>query len=173
VAKFSEVLKQYGVSSVTGDRYAAQWPVLAFQKHGIAYRPSDLNRSQIYSAFEPLLNSGRVELLDHPKLLQQLIGLVRKGEKIDHKSGEHDDHANACAGAIVLAQTSGSPWMFSCNGIRLGGTMPVSSPMAVPSATARPVGKALLGVPPHARKFLEIEEHQVRCSPGSGGSATQ
>lgn len=103
VAKFSEVLKLYGISSVTGDRYAAQWPVLAFQKHGITYRPAELNRSQIYSALEPLLNSGRVELLDHPKLLMQLIGLVRKGEKIDHSSGEHDDHANACAGALVLA----------------------------------------------------------------------
>ena len=119
VAKFSDVLKQYGCFSVTGDRYAAQWPVLAFQKHGITYRPSDLTRSQLYSAFEPLLKSGRAELLDHPKVLQQLIGQVRKGERIDHQSGEHDDHANACAGAIVLAQASGSPWIFSCAGTRL------------------------------------------------------
>jgi hypothetical protein len=162
VAKFSEVLKQYGCFSVTGDRYAAQWPFLAFQKHGITYRPSGLNRSQLYSAFEPLLNSGRVELLDHPTVLQQLIGLVRKGDRIDHQSGEHDDHANACAGAIVLAQVSSSPWIFSCNGVRLGASTPVSSPVPLPSAPARPQGTELLSVPKISLKFLTVEELQER-----------
>ncbi|NOU09382.1 MAG: hypothetical protein HOO98_05100 [Nitrospira sp.] len=115
VQKFAEVLKQYRCSTVQGDRYAAQWPILAFQKHGIHYRPAELNRSQIYSTFEPLLNSGRVELLDHPKLLQQFIGLVRKSEKIDHASGEHDDHCNSVAGACVCAvQTeSQEPYAFN------------------------------------------------------------
>ena len=103
VKKFAEVLKQYRCTSVQGDRYAAQWPVLAFEKQGITYRPADLNRSQLYAAFEPLLNSGQVELLDHSKLFEQLIGLMRKGEKIDHQSGEHDDWANAAAGACVNA----------------------------------------------------------------------
>jgi hypothetical protein len=103
VEKFSYTLKAYGCSSVTGDRYAAQWPVQAFSKFGIEYRPAELNRSQVYAAFEPLLNSGKVELLDYAKLLQQFIGLVRKGEKIDHASGDHDDHANAAAGVVVLA----------------------------------------------------------------------
>ena len=103
VKKFAPIIKQYGgLSEVTGDAYAAQWPVLAFAKYGITYKPSVLNRSQIYGAFEPLLNSGRVELLDHPKLMQQLIGLVRKGEKIDHVSSEHDDHSNAACGALTL-----------------------------------------------------------------------
>jgi len=110
VEKFSHTLKVYGCTSVTGDRYAAQWPVQAFQKHGIDYRPAELNRSQLYAAFEPLLNSGKVELLDHPKLLQQLIGLIRKGEKIDHASGDHDDHANAAAGVLVLTQVDRSAY---------------------------------------------------------------
>ena len=34
--------------------------------------------------------------------MQQLIGLIRKGEKIDHASGDHDDHANSAALALVL-----------------------------------------------------------------------
>ncbi len=116
VKKFADTLKAYRCSTVQGDRYAAQWPILAFQKHGMTYRPADLNRSQIYSAFEPLLNSGRVELLDHPKLLQQFIGLVRKGEKIDHASGEHDDHANAAAGAVTAVaeqKARGGAYMFN------------------------------------------------------------
>jgi len=114
VRRFSEVLKQYGIHTLQGDRYAAQWPVLAFQKYGITYKPAELNRSQLYSAFEPLLNSGRVELLDHPKLVQQLIGLVRKNEKIDHAASEHDDHCNAAAGALVLvAKPCPRSYMFN------------------------------------------------------------
>lgn len=103
VKKFAAVCRQYRCTEIEGDRYAAQWPVQAFDKHGILYRPTELNRSQLYAEFEVLLNSGRVQLLDHPKLLQQFIGLVRKGEKIDHASGEHDDHSNSAAGAAVLA----------------------------------------------------------------------
>jgi len=110
VKKFSDILRTYRCTSVTGDRYAAQWPIQAFDKYGITYKPADLNRSQLYAAFEPLLNSGSVELLDHPKLLQQLIGLIRKGEKIDHPPQDHDDHANAAAGAIVQANQGEPFW---------------------------------------------------------------
>lgn len=102
VERFAELLKAYRCHTVYGDRYAAQWPVLAFQKLGITYRQAQQNRSELYAGLEPLLNSGQVELLDHPKLLPQLIGLIRRGEKIDHPSNEHDDHANAAAGALVL-----------------------------------------------------------------------
>jgi len=101
VGKFADVLTQYGITTVKGDRYAAMWPVKAFQKHGITYQPAEQNRSQIYASLEPLINSGQVELLDHPKLFPQLIGLIRKGEKIDHANGDHDDHANAAAGCLV------------------------------------------------------------------------
>lgn len=106
VEKFAVILRTYRCSSVTGDRYAAQWPIQAFQRFGIDYRPAELNRSQLYAAFEPLLNSGTVELLDHPTLVQQLIGLIRKGDRIDHASGDHDDHSNAVAGAAVLVTQS-------------------------------------------------------------------
>jgi hypothetical protein len=118
VKKFADILKLYHLTTVTGDAYAAMWPVKAFEKNGILYRPSELNRSQIYGAFEPLLNSGRVELLDHPKLMQQLIGLVRKGEKIDHESGEHDDWSNAACGAITLVtqQIQHTGWMQKIEG---------------------------------------------------------
>jgi hypothetical protein len=108
VKKFADVLRQYRCTVVTGDRFAAQWPVQAFAKHAIVYRSAELNRSQIYAALEPLLNSGQVELLDHPKLFAQLIGLMRKGEKIDHANGQHDDHANSAAGAVTLAHREGA-----------------------------------------------------------------
>ena len=56
----------------------------------------------------PILNSGRVELLDHPRLATQLTGLERRTarsgkDSIDHAPGGHDDVANAVAGALMLA----------------------------------------------------------------------
>jgi hypothetical protein len=36
-AEIAEVLKGYGVRNVTGDRFAAEWPVAEFREHGIAY----------------------------------------------------------------------------------------------------------------------------------------
>ena len=56
----------------------------------------------------PLLNSGRVELLDHKRLVAQLCTLERRTSRagkdsIDHVPGGYDDIANAVAGAVVLA----------------------------------------------------------------------
>jgi hypothetical protein len=55
-----------------------------------------------------MLNSRRVELLDHPKLVAQLVGLERRTarsgrDSIDHAPGAHDDVANAAAGALLGA----------------------------------------------------------------------
>jgi hypothetical protein len=37
VEEFAKVLKQYSVTTVEGDRYAGEWPVEAFSRHGISY----------------------------------------------------------------------------------------------------------------------------------------
>lgn len=102
VARFAEAMKQYGCHTVTGDRYAGEWPRKAFEAHSIHYDIAEQHRSQLYANLEPLLNAGTVQLLDDATLLAQLIGLIRKGEKIDHPSGEHDDRANAVAGVVAL-----------------------------------------------------------------------
>ena len=165
VAKFADVLKQYGCFAVTGDRYTAQWPVLAFEKHGITYRPAELNRSQLYSALEPLLNSGQVELLDHPTLLAQVIGLVRKGEKIDHTSGEHGDWSNAATGAIVLAaqRSAQVPFGFWTGGRSITSALHTTvAAVTVPSEPARPQGNELLALPRISLKYLTVEELQER-----------
>jgi hypothetical protein len=54
----------------------------------------------------PLLNAGRIELLDLPRLSTQLTGLERRTarsgkDSIDHAPGGHDDLANAVAGVLV------------------------------------------------------------------------
>jgi hypothetical protein len=64
VAEFAMLLKTYRITTVQGDRYAGEWPVEQFAKHGIRYEQSAAPKSDIYRDLLPLLNSGRVELLD-------------------------------------------------------------------------------------------------------------
>lgn len=108
VKEYAETLRSYHLSRVSGDRYAGEWPRERFSVHGIQYEVADKNRSELYLATLPKLNSGSVELLDHPRLISQLAGLERRTSRtgrdsVDHMPGSHDDVANAAAGAIVLA----------------------------------------------------------------------
>jgi hypothetical protein len=102
VIKFAKALKDYGLTAVTGDAYAGQTFRADFEDHGISYTVSTMTKSEIYDAFEPQLNSGEVELLDIGELQEQLLTLVIRGSKIDHQPGDHDDWANAAAGALVF-----------------------------------------------------------------------
>ena len=108
VAEFAAVLKSYRISMIRGDRYAGEWPRERFKVHGVEYRVADMNRSEIYLAFLPLLNSGRVELLDNQRMAAQFVGLERRTSRagrdaVDHAPTSHDDVANSVAGALVLA----------------------------------------------------------------------
>ncbi len=101
-------LKLYGLSHVTGDRYAGRWPADALAACGISYNDSSLAKSDIYRESIALFSSGRVRLLDHARTLTQLRMLerrVRPGgrDQIDHPAGAHDDAANALCGALLLA----------------------------------------------------------------------
>src|SRR5215468_8922479 len=68
----------------------------------LAVRVTMLPKTGIYDALEPKLNAGEVELLDIPELQEQLLTLVIRNGKIDHQPGDHDDYANAAAGALWL-----------------------------------------------------------------------
>jgi hypothetical protein len=108
VSEFAALLKSYGISSVTGDRYGGEWPRERFQVHGVRYEPATNSKSELYRDFLPLLNSKTAELLDNDRLVTQLIGLERRTarggrDSIDHTPGAHDDLANAVAGVCVLA----------------------------------------------------------------------
>jgi hypothetical protein len=106
VCEFADVLAQYRITTVVGDRYAGEWSREHFQNHGITYDPSEKPKSEVYGAFLPLLNSGQVQLLDVPRLHAQWLALERRTarggpDSIDHAPGAHDDVANAVAGAAV------------------------------------------------------------------------
>lgn len=108
VGSFASVLAAYGVRSVTGDRYGGEFPRELFRRHGIEYVVAERTRSDLYLSLVPAINSGRVRLLDMPRLEAQLVALERRTSRagrdiVDHPPGGHDDAANAAAGAVVVA----------------------------------------------------------------------
>jgi hypothetical protein len=108
VTEFAAVLKSYGCTRVVGDRYAGEWPREAFLKAGVVYETSEKTKSDLYAAALPLLNSGRVQLIDDARLSSQLLGLERRTSRagkdsIDHGPHGMDDAANAAMGSLVLA----------------------------------------------------------------------
>jgi hypothetical protein len=117
VADFCATLAAYGVAKVTGDRYAGEWPREQFKKRNVDYVPSERVKSDLYRDALPLLNSRKCQLLDIRRLISQLHGLERRTarggkDSIDHGPGQHDDVANAVAGAIVLASHHEAPMTF-------------------------------------------------------------
>jgi hypothetical protein len=114
-AEFADLLKTYAIHSITGDRYAGQWPVEQFGKFNIVYTQSAAPKSDLYRDLLPLLNSARIELLDNQRLISQLVGLERRvarggRDSIDHApNGSHDDLSNSVAGvAAALNSKQGS-----------------------------------------------------------------
>jgi len=106
--QIADLLKNYGITSTVGDKYAAGWVVDAFASFGIRYQHSERDRSSIYSDCAPLFTSGRVKLLDNKRLVSQFASLESRTssigkDKIDHGPGGSDDVCNAAAGALVRA----------------------------------------------------------------------
>lgn len=107
VKEFVETLKAYRIGRVFGDAYAGNWIASAFLKEGMPYVVPGRNKTQIYTDVVPLVLSGKCKLLDHQRLTHQLVNLERRTtrgtgrEIIDHPSGQHDDVANAAAGALI------------------------------------------------------------------------
>jgi hypothetical protein len=140
-ARFSDILRTWGVRTVTGDAYAAAWPVAAFAKHGITYVRAQLNTSDIYLHTVPLFTANRVQLPDHARLVDQLCGLRRKvgsagRETVSHMARAHDDLATAVCGLLwrLSPATRGAviagPLVFSSGGDwfgPLGGLTPAWS----------------------------------------------
>jgi hypothetical protein len=118
VSEFAELLKSYRVRKVTGDHWGGEFVREPFRSNGIEYVVCDKTASDTYRDTLPLLNSGKVELLDLPRLLKQLCNLDRRTarsgkDSISHPPGQHDDLANAVCGALLLAGSRKAPLVFS------------------------------------------------------------
>jgi hypothetical protein len=105
VGEFAQLLKSYRVHRIQGDRYGGEWPVEQFRKHNITYEGAPKPKSDLYRDLLPWVNSRLLDLLDHPKLVNQLASLERRTarggrDSIDHAPGAHDDIANAVGGVV-------------------------------------------------------------------------
>lgn len=106
VEQFAALVKEYRCTEVTGDRHAVGFVAEYFAACGIKFTPAVHSKSELYAELLPLVNTGLVELLDHPTLRNQLLALQRRSirggrDSIDHPRGGHDDVANVAAGALV------------------------------------------------------------------------
>jgi hypothetical protein len=109
VADFADTMRLYRLGAVWGDHYGGVWPAERFSKHGITYYTAGKAKSDLYLHGLPLLMSGRIDLLDNERLINQLCSLERRTgrsgkDSIDHRAGAHDDLANACCGVIHQAR---------------------------------------------------------------------
>lgn len=136
VVEAAALLRSYGVSTVAGDHYSAQWVVEAFAAEGLRYEPAPADKSATYLSALPLFASGRARLLDHPRLVHQLASLERRAtrggrDRIDHPRSGADDIANAVALALVGAATDARPAL-----IRAASLMGADGrPLPVPEVT--------------------------------------
>ena len=101
-------IRSDGGHVVHGDGFAKNFVGELFQRAGIRYEIAPLSRSEAYLAFLTLVHSQAVRIPNDPRLLGQLAALQRSPmsggrERVDHPTGQHDDLANACALACVLA----------------------------------------------------------------------
>jgi hypothetical protein len=101
------LLRAYNISKVIGDKFAGGFPPEQFGKFNILYEQSSKPRSDLYVDLLPHINSQRIQLLDHPRLISQLTALERRSARggrdvIDHAPNGHDDLANAVAGLASI-----------------------------------------------------------------------
>jgi hypothetical protein len=139
-AEMAQLCRSYGCTRVTGDNYAKEWPRERFTVHGTRYDPCDKVKTVLYTEFLAILNSRRCELLDHSRLITQLVGLERHmgpsgREQITHAPHAHDDVANAVAGAVVLAVGKHRWWEDANLQRALGVGQPAQSGVPAISAT--------------------------------------
>jgi Phage Terminase len=118
--EFATLLKAYRCSSVTGDRFGGEWPRERMRLQGVAYELAEKPKSDLYRDALPALNSGKIELLDHPRLVSQICSLERRTarggrDSIDHPPGasSHDDIANAALAALLLVGSGPPPLNIS------------------------------------------------------------
>jgi hypothetical protein len=111
-SEFATLLRKYRVTQVIGDKYAGGFPPEQFKKFAVLFEQAAKPRSELYVDLLPLINSGRIELLDHPRLISQLCALERRSgrgrDTINHPPNGHDDLANAIAGlaSLLIAKPS-------------------------------------------------------------------
>ncbi|MCJ7588872.1 MAG: hypothetical protein MUQ00_13365 [Candidatus Aminicenantes bacterium] len=108
IKTFCEILHTYRVTQVVGDKYGGNWSSSEFNKNGVVYVDSKIDKNEIYLQFQALCAMHQIRFPDSERLRLQLQALERRTraggkDTVDHPEGLHDDVANACAGVAVHA----------------------------------------------------------------------
>jgi hypothetical protein len=111
IAEVAALANAYGIRKVFGDNWGGGLVRQPFRTLGVEYGDIDRTKSAIYFESLGLLNArGKLALLDHPRCIDQAVGLERRTarggrDSIDHSPGAHDDVINVVLAAALLANT--------------------------------------------------------------------
>jgi len=137
--EFADLCKQqYGIVTVVGDSYSAEWCTQAWRKCGVHYVKSVLPKSAIYLECLPLFTRGLVSLPDHGKLIRELRLLERHTHRsgkdsVDHGRGLNDDYPNAVCGCLRALSAASTDYIA----LMMGDDQPEPTPFQHPDANER------------------------------------
>jgi hypothetical protein len=110
VAQIAATFKAYGITRVTGDKWALGFVATEFERHGITLEHSDKPGSELYRQCRSIITSLRCRLPDNDRMVGQFSNLEVRAlpggnERIDHPRGGHDDLSMVVAGLLVALST--------------------------------------------------------------------
>ena len=77
-------MRSYHISTAYSDRWGGDWPKEQFLRYGINIEPAAKTKHALYLDLLPCINSKRIDLLEHPKAFNQIIGLERRNPWAGH-----------------------------------------------------------------------------------------
>lgn len=106
--EYAALARFYGCQSIMGDAYAGHWVSEAFNKAGVHYYTSPLNKSRLYLEAAPYFARRRITIPNYPPLIRELRLLERRvsrsgRDSVDHPQSGSDDLANALVGCLFRA----------------------------------------------------------------------
>lgn len=86
----------------------------AFERQTVRAQAARRTTTEHYLELLPVVNAGRLRLLDRAQLLRELRGLERRRgtagrDTVGHPNGGHDDGAAALAGVVAMLAGSRDP----------------------------------------------------------------
>jgi len=102
VERICEVLKEYKIKTITGDKFSGSWVKDSFERRNITYRQAKKTKSEYFAELGPEILQGTVRLLEHKQLVKELRMLERRTspqgkDVITHPPRGTDDFANSLA----------------------------------------------------------------------------
>ncbi len=126
--------RQYRISVIMGDDFAANILTSLVEQEGIRYERVKRDRSATYVEAALLFNTGRARLIENSRMVHQFAALERRAassgrDRVSHPIGTHDDVANATAGALVMCAVDRRPRMVRLDRMLSDGRGVVMSPV--------------------------------------------